>query len=166
MPRYGTGLGDARAAGSGWAQVFDVGFVRMATEWPLPARVCPCCGRSRLRTRRRGRIRAGVLRAVLNTAAVVLTGYGNVPAERAADLIGMLTGIPVSPGWVDKASSRLEERLGKAGFDPAMVRRWRAGRRWARTRPRVRHEAHCFYRPRSGHEPEEVFVGPMTYLDP
>jgi hypothetical protein len=30
----------------------------------------------------------------------------------------------------------------------------------------VRHEAHCSYRPRSGHGPEEVSVGLMAYLDP
>jgi transposase IS66 family protein len=56
----------------------------------------------------------------VNTAALLLTGYGNVPAERAADLIGMLTGIPVSAGFVDKASSRLDGRLQDAGFDEAM----------------------------------------------
>ena len=56
----------------------------------------------------------------VNMAALLLTGYGNVPAERAADLIGMLTGIPVSAGFVDKASSRLDGRLQDAGFDEAM----------------------------------------------
>jgi hypothetical protein len=42
----------------------------------------------------------------INTAAVLLSGYGNVPAERTAHLIAMLPGMPVSPGFVDKASSR------------------------------------------------------------
>ncbi len=32
----------------------------------------------------------------------------------------MLLGMPVSPGFVDKASSRLDERLQEAGFDEAM----------------------------------------------
>ncbi|MGH3125839.1 MAG: IS66 family transposase, partial [Streptosporangiaceae bacterium] len=59
--------------------------------------------------------------AVLNAAAVVLTAYGNVPPERAAQVIAMLLGIPVSPGWVDKASARLAAQLGKAGFDAAML---------------------------------------------
>jgi len=56
----------------------------------------------------------------INTEALLLTAYGNVPAERTADLIGMLTGIPVSPGFVDKASSRLDGKLQAAGFDEAM----------------------------------------------
>ena len=33
----------------------------------------------------------------------------------------MLLGVPVSPGWVDKASARLAAQLGKAGFDEAML---------------------------------------------
>ena len=44
--------------------------------------------------------------AVLNAAAVVLTAYGNVPPGRAAQVMAMLLGVPVSPGWVDKASGR------------------------------------------------------------
>ena len=59
--------------------------------------------------------------AVLNAAAVVLTAYGNVPSERAAQVMAMLLGVPVSPGWVDKASARLAAQLGKAGFDEAML---------------------------------------------
>src|SRR6266481_1570098 len=58
--------------------------------------------------------------AVLNAAAVVLTAYGNVPPGRAAQVMAMLLGVPVSPGWVDKASARLAAQLGKAGFDGAM----------------------------------------------
>ena len=58
---------------------------------------------------------------VLNAAAVVLTAYGNVPPERAAQVMAMLLGVPVSPGWVDKASARLAAQLGKAGFDAAML---------------------------------------------
>jgi transposase len=56
----------------------------------------------------------------VNTAAVLLAAYGNVPAERAANLIGMLPAIPVSPGFVDKANARLSDRLDDAGFDEAM----------------------------------------------
>ena len=59
--------------------------------------------------------------AVLNAAAVVLTAYGNVPSERAAQVMAMLLGVPVSPGWVDKASARLAAQLGRAGFDAAML---------------------------------------------
>jgi hypothetical protein len=58
---------------------------------------------------------------VLNAAAVVLTAYGNVPPERAAQVMAMLPGVRVSPGWVDKASARLAARLAKAGFGEAML---------------------------------------------
>ena len=43
-----------------------------------------------------------------------------MPAERAAHLIAMLLGMPVSPGFVDKASARLYGTLQHAGFDDAM----------------------------------------------
>ena len=59
--------------------------------------------------------------AVLNAAAVVLTAYGNVPPERAAQVMAMLLGVAVSPGWVDKASARLAAQLGNAGYDAAML---------------------------------------------
>ena len=55
------------------------------------------------------------------TAAVLLSCYGNVPPERAAQLIGMLLGTEVSAGWVDKAAARVSAQLGKAGFDDAMI---------------------------------------------
>jgi transposase len=58
---------------------------------------------------------------VLNAAAVLLSCYGNVPAERAARLIGMLLGTAVSAGWADKAAARVSAQLGKAGFDEAML---------------------------------------------
>ena len=56
----------------------------------------------------------------VNTPAVLLAGYGNVPAERAARLIGMLLGIPVSAGFTDKASCRLDGKLQDAGSGAAM----------------------------------------------
>jgi hypothetical protein len=43
-----------------------------------------------------------------------------VPSERAARLIAMLLGTPVSAGFVDRASARLDEKLQAAGFDAAM----------------------------------------------
>ena len=52
---------------------------------------------------------------------MLLACYGNVPPERAACVMGMLLGVPVSAGWVDKAAARVCARLGKAGFDDAMV---------------------------------------------
>jgi len=54
------------------------------------------------------------------TAAVVLAAYGNVPPERAAHVMDMLLGVPVSAGWVDKANARLSGQLEQAGFDAAM----------------------------------------------
>ena len=58
---------------------------------------------------------------LLNTAAVLLSCYGNVPPERAAQVMGMLLGVPVSAGWVDKAAARVASQLGRAGFDEAMI---------------------------------------------
>jgi hypothetical protein len=57
----------------------------------------------------------------LNAAAVLLSCYGNVPAERASQLIGMLLGTEVSAGWVDKAAARVSAQLKAAGFDDAMI---------------------------------------------
>lgn len=45
----------------------------------------------------------GQLRAGLNTAAVALTAFGNVPVERAAYLVEILYGQRVSAGFVDRA---------------------------------------------------------------
>ena len=119
--RCGTGLTGARRAEPGWAQVWDVQFTRFVTEWLLPALACPCCGKVTMADAPAGAYRGSVSYGPgVNMAALLLTGYGNVPAERAADLIGMLTGIPVSAGFVDKASSRLDGRLRDAGFDEAM----------------------------------------------
>ncbi len=42
-------------------------------------------------------------------------------AQRPRQVMAMLLGVPVSPGWVDKASARLAAQLGKAGFDAAML---------------------------------------------
>src|SRR6266480_1003397 len=114
-------LDGAAAAGSRWAQVIDVEVIRKATEWALPGLQCRCCGTVTFAAPPPG-AHAGPVSygAVLNAAAVVLTAYGNVPPERAAQVMAMLLGVPVSPGWVDKASARLAAQLGKAGFDDAM----------------------------------------------
>lgn len=47
---------------------------------------------------------------------MLLSSYGNVPSERAANLLG----VPLSAGFVDLASERLSARLEDAGFDDAM----------------------------------------------
>jgi transposase len=119
--RCGAGLDGAEPAAPGWAQVWDMRFSRFVTEWVLPALTCPCCGKAAVADAPAGAHRGSVAYGPgVNAAALLLTGYGNVPAERAADLIGMLAGIPVSAGFVDKASSRLDGRLQDAGFDEAM----------------------------------------------
>ena len=94
---------------------------QVATEHLLPARRCPCCGQVTTADAPPGAHPGSISYGPgINTAAVLLSGYGNVPAERTAHLIGMLLGVPVSPGFVDKAASRLDDRLHDAGFDAAM----------------------------------------------
>jgi transposase len=112
----------SEAAGSRWAQVIDVEFVRTVTEWALPGLACPCCGTVTFAAPPAGAHPGAVSYGpALNAAAVVLACYGNVPPERAARVIGMLLGIGVSAGWVDKAAGRVSAQLGKAGFDDAMT---------------------------------------------
>ena len=122
MPQLPAALDGAAAAGSRWAQVMDVEVIRKVTEWLLPGLECPCCGTVTFAAPPPGAHAGSVSYGpVLNAAAVVLTAYGNVPPERAAQVIAMLLGVPVSPGWVDKASARLAAQLGKAGLDEAML---------------------------------------------
>lgn len=83
-------------------------ITRFVTEYLLPLVTCPCCGKMNA-----GKPPAGAYPGSIsygpgiNTAAVLLSAYGNVPSERAANLIGMLFGMPVSAGFVDLASERL-----------------------------------------------------------
>lgn len=119
--RCGTGLDGAKPAEQSWAQVWDVTIDRFVTEWLLPALTCPCCGQVTTADAPPGAHPGTISYGPgINTAAVLLSGYGNVPAERTAHLIGMLLGTPVSAGFVDKAASRLDGRLREAGFDDAM----------------------------------------------
>jgi len=101
--------------------VVDVSIARRVTEWLLPMLMCPCCG-AVTTAAAPPRAHAGTVSygPVLNAAAILLAAVGNVPAERSARLIGMLLGVPVSAGFVDKAASRLSGRLEAAGFDEAM----------------------------------------------
>jgi hypothetical protein len=119
--RCGTALDGADRAGSWWSQVRDVRITTFVTEYVLPLLACPCCGKINAAQAppwaHPGSVSYG---PGINTAAVLLTSYGNVPAERAANLIGMLLGVPVSAGFVDRASERLASRLDGAGFDEAM----------------------------------------------
>jgi transposase len=81
---------------------------RVVTEWLLPGLECPCCGAVTFAGPPPG-LHAGSVSygPGLNAAAVPLTAYGNVPPERAAQIIAMLLGAPVSAGWVDKAGTWL-----------------------------------------------------------
>ena len=119
--RCGAGLGAAAQAAAGWAQVMDVQVTRTVTEWVLPGLQCPCCGTAAIAAPPSGAHAGSVSYGpALNAAAVVLTSYGNVPPERAAHIMDMLLGVPVSAGWVDKAGARLSRQLEQAGFDAAM----------------------------------------------
>jgi transposase len=119
--RCGAGLDGAQRTGTWWSQVWDVKITKFVTEYLQPLLACPCCGKVNAAQlppwAHPGSISYG---PQVNTAAVLLSSYGNVPAERTANLIGMLLGMPVSPGFVDGASERLNARLENAGFDAAM----------------------------------------------
>ena len=117
----GASLAGVSAAGSSWAQVWDVKIARWVTEWLLPSLLCRCCGKLTTADAPPGAYPGTIsYGAGINAAAVLLSGYGNVPSERAARLIAMLLGMPVSPGFVDRASARLDEKLQAAAFDDAM----------------------------------------------
>lgn len=105
-----------------WAQVIDVEILRKVTEVLLPGLACGGCGTVTHAPPPPG-FHAGSVAygPVLNAAAVLLSCYGNVPAERSAQLIAMLTGQDVSPGWVDKAVARMSGRLRAGGLDEAMA---------------------------------------------
>ena len=116
-------LDGARPAGEPrWAQSVDVRILREVTEFLLPGLVCPCCGDVTFARAPPG-LHPGAVSygPVLNAAAVLLSCYGNVPAERSARLTGMILGTQVSPGWVDKAVARVSAKLEDAGFDAAMM---------------------------------------------
>ena len=119
--RCGAALEDAAAAGWSWVQVQDVTIARHVAEYLLPQLECPCCGTVTTAAAPAGAQAASACYGpVLNAAAILLTACGNVPPERAAKLIGLLLRTPVSAGFVDKASARLDGRLEDAGFDDAM----------------------------------------------
>jgi transposase len=121
-------LGGAEAVGPRWAQVIDAEIVRKVTEYLLPGLACSCCGAVTFAEPPPGLYAGSVSYGpVLNAAAVLLSAYGNVPAQRAAQVMGMLLGIEVSAGWVDKAASRVNARLKDAGFDDAMIAALAAG---------------------------------------
>jgi hypothetical protein len=115
-------LDGAETAGSRWAQAIDVEFTRKVSEWALPGLSCQCCGAVTFAGPPAG-AHAGAVSCgpALNAAAVLLASCGNVPPERAAQVIGMLPGAPVSAGWAGKAAARVNAQPGRAGFDAAML---------------------------------------------
>lgn len=123
-PAICRGCGDcltqATDAGTAWSQVWDVKVVRWRTEYVLPRRRCGCGTTTSAVPPDGGLVNGISFGPVLNTAAVALTAFGNVPTERAAHLIGMLFGQDVSAGFVDRANTRLAGRLHGAGFAQAM----------------------------------------------
>lgn len=117
----GADLADADDAGTAWSQCWDVRVIRWRTEYLLPRRRCTCTTVTTAHPPMGGPINGISYGPVLNTAAVALTAFGNVPTERAAYLVGMLTGQQVSAGFVDRANARLAEQLTAAGFDDALL---------------------------------------------
>jgi hypothetical protein len=115
-------LAGAAPAEPRWAQVIDIEILRKVTGVLLPGLACGGCGTVTHAAPPPGFHPGSVAYGpVLNAAAVLLSCHGNVPAERAAQLIGMLTGQDVSAGWADKAVARMSERLRAGGFDEAMA---------------------------------------------
>jgi len=117
----GAGLGGADDAGTAWSQCWDVRVVPWRIEYLLPRRRCGCGVTTTACPPSGGPVGGICYGPVLNTAAVALTAFGNVPTERAAHLVGMLTGQNVSAGFVDRANARLAEQLTGAGFDQALL---------------------------------------------
>ena len=115
-------LDGADAVTPRWAQVIDIEIIRKVTEILLPGLACGDCGTVTWADAPAGFHQGCVSYGpALNGAAVLLSCFGNVPAERSARLIGMLTGQDVSAGWVDKAVARVNDGLARAGFDEAML---------------------------------------------
>jgi transposase len=105
-----------------WAQVIDIEIIRKVTECLLPGLACGGCGKVTFADPPPGFCQGSVTYGpVLNAAAVLLSCYGNVPSERSAQLIGMLTGEGVSSGWAGKAAARVSARLQAGGFGEALA---------------------------------------------
>jgi hypothetical protein len=95
----GASLDGAAAAGSRWAQVIDMEFIRKVTEWALPGLSCPCCERVTFAGPPAGACRRGVLRAgaerrrsppdLLRERAAGADGAGHRHAARDRGLGGL-----------------------------------------------------------------------------
>jgi transposase len=116
----GAGLDGAGDAGTAWSQVWDVRITPWRIEYLLPRRECGC-GSTTTAPAPPGAVVNGISYGpVLNTMAIALSAFGNVPTERTAHLVGMLTGQAVSAGFVDRANGRLAAELTDAGFAQAV----------------------------------------------
>jgi hypothetical protein len=117
----GDDLSSAADAGTAWSQIWDVKILPWRIEYLLPRRRCACTVTTVAQPPDGGIVNSISFGPVLNTAAIALTAFGNVPTERSADLIGILYGQDVSAGFVDRANTRLAAKLTSAGFDTAML---------------------------------------------
>ncbi|WP_432978313.1 IS66 family transposase [Dactylosporangium sp. CA-233914] len=117
----GDDLTGAADAGTAWSQIWDVKILPWRAEYLLPRRRCACTATTTARPPDGGVVNGISFGPVLNTAAVALTAFGNVPTERASNLITILYGQNVSVGFVDRANARLAAKLTRAGFDTAML---------------------------------------------
>jgi transposase len=117
----GDDLSGAADAGTAWSQIWDVKILPWRIEYLLPRRRCACTMTTVAQPPAGGLVNSISFGPVLNTAAVALTAFGNVPTERSADLIEILYGQSVSAGFVDRANTRLAAKLTEAGFEQAML---------------------------------------------
>ncbi|HEV7578837.1 MAG TPA: transposase [Mycobacterium sp.] len=116
----GGDLACADDAGTAWSQVWDVQIVRRRVEYLLPRRRCGCTAITTACPPGSGLVNGVSFGPVLNTAAVALTAFGNVPTQRAAMLVEIVLGQRVSAGFVDRANARLAGQLERGGFEAAM----------------------------------------------
>jgi hypothetical protein len=116
----GADLAGAADAGTAWSQMWDVRIVRRRVEYLLPRRRCGCTAITTACPPDGGIVNSVSFGPVLNTAAVALTAFGNVPVERAAMLVEIVLGQRVSAGFVDRANARLGGQLERGGFATAM----------------------------------------------
>jgi transposase len=117
----GDDLTGAAGAGTAWSQIWDVKIIPWRIEYLLPRRRCACTVTTVAQPPAGGLVNGISFGPVLNTAAVALTAFGNVPTERAAHLVDILYGQDVSAGFVDRANTRLAAKLSEAGFGDAML---------------------------------------------
>ena len=117
----GDDLSGATDAGTAWSQIWDVKIIPWRIEYLLPRRRCGCTTTTVACPPDGGHVNGISFGPVLNTAAVALTAFGNVPTERTSQLIDILYGQNVSAGFVDRANTRLAGKLTTAGFDRAML---------------------------------------------